>query len=310
MPVFNIIFPIFAIAGIGYAFALLGLFTPAHGQGLSRYVLNFAIPILLFQSLSKIELPATINWRFFLSYYGVALTIYGIGFLIGRRRFGYSRKGSAIFGMASSYSNLVLIGLPVVTASLGDAALLPHLLIVSVHSAIQFTLTTILAESETAENAHPLDFIRIPAQKILQNPIIIGLMMGLLFNWLAVPLPAVVESTITLVRGSALPAALFMLGASLAAYNISGQLNQASILIGLKLFLQPLLVYLLVVVLFDLPHPWAAVAVIGAGLPGGVNSAVFATKYDSAVAPVGTAVLLSTLMSIGTISLMLSIFIN
>lgn len=309
MLIFNIIFPIFAIAGIGYAFALLGLFTQAHGQGLSRYVMNFAIPILLFQSLSRIELPETINWVFFSSYYGVALAIYATGFLIGCRWFGYGRKGGALFGMGSSYSNLVLIGIPVITAALGDAALLPHLLIISFHSAIQFTLTTVLAESETAGSTNSIDLIRLPAHKIIKNPIIIGLIAGLLFNWLAVPIPAVIESTITLIRGSALPAALFMLGASLAAYKISGQLNQASVIIALKIFLQPLLVYLLVVVLFDLPQPWAGVAVIAAGLPAGVNSAVFANKYDAVVAPIGTAVLLSTLISIGTISFLLTLFI-
>lgn len=310
MLIFNIIFPIFAIAGLGYTFAYLGLFTQAHGQGLSRYVLNFAIPILLFQSLSKIALPETINWSFLLSYYGATLAIYGVGFFIGRHRFGYGRKGSALFGMGSSYSNLVLIGIPVITASLGEAALLPHLLIISFHSAIQFTLTTVLAESETTGGSRTLDYIWLPVQKIIQNPIIIGLVSGLIFNWLAIPLPAVIESTITLIRGSALPAALFMLGSSLAAYKISGQLNRAGVIIILKAFAHPLLVYLLVVVLFDLPHPWAAVAVIAASLPAGVNSAVFANKYDSVVAPIGTAVLLSTLISIGTISFLLNIFLK
>ncbi|MFK7801046.1 MAG: AEC family transporter [Anaerolineae bacterium] len=309
MLIFNIIFPIFAIAGLGYAFALMGLFTPEHGKGLSRYVLNFAIPILLFQSLSKITLPETINWAFFVSYYLVVLVIYAAGFLIGRQRFGYGRKGGALFGMGSSYSNLVLIGIPVITAALGEAALLPHLLIISFHSAVQFTLTTVLAESETTRNTAPLDFIRLPLQKIIKNPIIIGLISGLLFNWFSIQIPAVVESTITLIRGSALPAALFMLGASLAAYKISGQLNQASIIVGLKVLIQPLLVYLLVVVVFDLPQPWSAVAVIAAGLPAGVNSAVFANKYDAVVAPIGTAVLLSTLISIGTISFLLTLFI-
>jgi malonate transporter len=239
----------------------------------------------------------------------VALGIYAAGFLIGRRRFGYGRKGGALFGMGSSYSNMVLIGIPVITAGLGDEALLPLLLLISVHAAIQFTLTTILAESEANGSTQPLDFIRLPVQKISRNPIIIGLVAGLLFNGLAIPIPEVIQSTITLIRGSALPAALFMLGASLAAYKISGQLDQASIIIGFKVLLQPLLVYLLVAVLFDLPQPWSSVAVLAAGLPVGINSAVFASKYEVVVAPIGTAVLLSTLISIGTISFILTLFI-
>lgn len=309
MLIFNIIFPIFAIASLGYLFATIGLFQQNHVQGLSQYVFYLAIPALLIQSLSQMNLPEQINWRFLGSYYGVVFFIYLIGFLVKRRFFGGSRTASAIFGMGSSYSNLVLMGIPVISASFGDEGLVPLFLIISVHSVIQFTITTILAESQAAEGKGTIDFLRMSAEKLLKNPLIIALSIGLLLNWFQLQLPEVVLNTIVLLRRSALPAALFMLGASLTAYKISGQFSQSIVMVGLKLFIQPLIVYLLVFEVFQLPQPWGAVAVMAAALPCGVNAAVFANKYNASVAPVGSSVLLSTLLSIGTISFLLTLFI-
>ena len=309
MLIFNIIFPIFAIAGLGYTFATLGLFKQHHVQGLSQYVFYLAIPALLIQSLSQMALPQQINWRFLGSYYGVVLVIYLTGFGLKRYVFGGSRRAGAIFGMGSSYSNLVLMGIPVVSAGFGDEGLVALFLIISVHSVTQFTITTVLAESQDADGKSLLGFLRLSAEKLLKNPLIIALFIGLLLNWFNIQIPEVILNTIGLLRRSALPAALFMLGASLTAYKISGELKQSAVMVGLKLAIQPLLVYLLVVQLFQLPHLWSAVAVVAAALPCGVNAAVFANKYDAAVAAVGSSVLLSTLLSMGTISFLLTLLV-
>lgn len=309
MLIFNIIFPIFAIAGLGYLFGKIGLFKQQHVQGLSQYVFYVAIPILLIQTLSQMSLPEQINWRFFGSYYGALLLIYLAGFLVQRHLFGGGRADSAIFGMTSSYSNLVLMGIPIISAAFGDEGLVVHFLIISIHSVVQFTLTTILAESDTTDQTSNQNFLRLSAEKLIKNPLILALATGFLFNLLNVQLPEVILNTMGLIRSSALPAALFMLGASLTPYRVSGQIKQASALVFLKLILLPLLVYLFAIQVFQLPNPWGAVAVMAAALPCGVNAAVFANKYDAAVAPVGSAVILSSLLSVGTISLLLNLFI-
>lgn len=309
MLIFNIIFPIFAIAGLGYLFATAGLFQQKHVQGLSQYVFYVAIPTLLFQSLSQIALPQQINWPFFSSYYLVVACVYAAGYFISRNVFGTARKSAAISGMASSYSNMVLIGLPVITASFGDEGLVPLFLLISIHSASQFSATTLLAESSSNSQTSWATFLKLSAEKLFKNPIIIALIAGLLFNWLTIPIPDTIFNTLILIRSSALPAALFMLGASLTAYTITGQASRAFTIVGLKMFVAPFLVYLLVTYVFDLPELWASVAVVTGALPVGVNSAVFANKYNAAVAPVGSAVLLSTLLSAATLSFLLTLFI-
>ena len=64
MTIIQIIFPIFAIALIGYVATHKKWLTPVDIAGVSRFVFTIAIPVLLFQSLTKIELPVRFNWQF------------------------------------------------------------------------------------------------------------------------------------------------------------------------------------------------------------------------------------------------------
>lgn len=307
MFVFNIIFPIFSIAVLGYLFAYFSIFKERDIAGLNKYVFNVAIPILLFNAMSNIELPDQIEWSFILVYFAVALLNFFIGNVIGSRWLNFKRPGQAVYGLGASYSNMVLIGLPVITTGLGDEALLPALFLISFHSAIMFSAVTLVAESGSTTGARRQKLIQ-PFIKIVQNPIIIGLIVGLLFNQLSLSLPFALTETVRLIRGSALPAALFVMGASLAKYKLSGHVGEASMLVLLKMLWQPLLVWALLTYFFPIDPLWRSVAIIVAGLPIGINAAVFANQYRAAVAPVSTAVILSTVLSIPSIALMLSIF--
>ena len=55
-----------------------------------------------------------------------------------------------IFGLGASYSNMILIGLPIISTGLGDEALLPLFMLVSIHSALLFFVVTLLVERAAA----------------------------------------------------------------------------------------------------------------------------------------------------------------
>lgn len=327
----GIIFPVFAIAVVGYTLAAVGLFRPPDTAGLTRYVFSVALPVMLFHSMATVSLPETVRWSFLVAYYLPALAVYLTALMLGRALFGHTRREQAVFGMSAGYSNTVLIGLPVIAAAWGDAALLPLLMIVAIHSGIMFSLTTAIAESgaarrgartaphggasaaapSTAQGAGRGGFAHVLGRTVvgmLRNPIVVGLAAGLLFNLLAIPLPPPIEQTLGLIRASAVPAALFVTGASLREYRVMGHIGEAVVIIIFKMVVHPLAVWVLATFVFDLPAMWVAVAVVTAALPTGINASVFARKYDAAVAPVVTATLLSTLLSIATVSVLLVVY--
>lgn len=309
MQIIEIIFPVFAIAALGFVLMKTRFFKEAHVAGLSRFVFNIAIPILLFNSLANINLPSNLNWRFLLSYYLVVFSIYGLSMWIGRVRFTYSAREQGVFGLGSSYSNLVLVGLPIVTAAFGDEATLPMFMIISVHSATLFFIGTLMAERGEGGATSVTAVARQTFGKLATNPIIIGLVLGLAFNFLAIPIPNPVAETIRILSQAALPCALIVLGASLSMFKPAGHISEAGTIVLLKIGLQPLLVWLLAFQLFHLEPLWATVAVLAAGMPVGVNAYMFAQKYEVCIAPLATAVLASSIFAIGTISFWLAIFL-
>lgn len=330
MQIFNTIFPVFAIAAVGYLTTRVGLFKENDIRGMSRFVFNLALPVLLFNALSNLDLPPEINWQFLLSYYLVVFLIYGLSIWLGRSTFTLTPRQQGVFGIGATYSNLGLVGIPIITIGLGDEALLPLFTIISIHAGILWFMGTIVTErADVAGATDQSSAKRILAtgwrtiKTLARNPIIIGLVLGLIFNRLP-RLPIPLLDALELFGRTSLPCALFVLGGSLAVFrpdrtetetNNPGQIYnnemvETAVLIILKLLIHPLLVWTLAFYIFHLDPLWTAVAVMAAGMPIGINAYMFAQKYQECLRVIGTAVLISTLLAAGTESLLLAIFVH
>jgi len=297
MIIVNVIAPVFIVVLAGYLAAYTGVLKTSDTDGLSRFVFNISLPVLLFNALATVSLPESFNWRFFLAYYGVLLLIYGLGMGLSRRLFAAPAQDQPMFGIGAAYSNLVLVGLPIISAGLGDEALLPLFLLVSIHSAVLFFITAVFMERNGANGRSPRQIAHQTGKGLLRNPIVMGLALGAVVNLLNIPLPQPFAKAIEITKQATLPCALFILGASLTTYKLNGYLKEASLIVVLKLLLQPLLVWLLVFHLFNIEPLWATVAVIAAGMPVGMNTYIFIQKYEVNRAILSTAVLLSTLLA-------------
>jgi hypothetical protein len=308
MIVLQAIFPVFAIALIGYLAAHFKLLDQRDVDGIARFVFIVAIPVLLFHTMAHIALPDAVNWAFMGAYYGVALAVFGAGMAVNRFVFKGGPTDQAIFGVGSAYSNTVLVGIPVISVGLGDAALLPLFMLIAVHSAVLFFLTVLMAERGTGIKRSILQLGGQTALNVAKNPIIIGLALGLAVNLLAITIPDALDSTLSILREAALPCALFVLGASLKAYSINGHIQEGLAVVFLKMIVQPALVWALVFPVLGLDSPWGAVAVMIAGMPVGINAYVLAQQYQAGIATTSTAILLSSLLALVTQSLLLLIF--
>jgi predicted permease len=298
MTIFAVITPVILLVLAGYLAVFTGILKIRDAEGLSRFVFNIALPVLLFNSTAHVTLPPRLNWQFLFAYYLVMLVIYGLGMLLSKHWFTAPAKEQSIFGMGSSYSNLVLVGLPIILAGLGDDALLPLFLITSVHSAIQFFITSILVENGGGNGRSPRQIALHTSKKVVKNPIVIGLTLGFTFNIFSIPIPPAADEAIDIISQATLACSLIVLGASLTTFKIAGHLAEAGLIVGLKLALQPILVWLLVFYVFDVEPLWGTVAVMASGMPVGISAYIFADNYHLSIAALSTAVLLSTILAI------------
>lgn len=309
MSVIEVIFPVFFVVLIGYTAARTTFISPTDASGIAKFVFNIAIPALLFNSLSKVELPPSFEWQYLVSYYAAVVVVFGLGMLLSKFIFKQRREEQAIFGMGSAYSNSVLVGLPIISAGLGEEALLPLFILISIHTAVLFFLAISVIESDQ-DGGSRREIIRQVARGLLLNPIIIGLLLGVLANVTGLRLWSPLDSGLELLARASLPCALFVLGASLNNYTLKGNLGKAGLMVVMKLFVHPAVVFVLVFFVFDINLLWSTVAVMTAGMPTGVNSYVLAQKYGLNVPVVSSSILLSTILAAGTQSLMLAVYLN
>ena len=108
-------------------------------------------------------------------------------------------------------------------------------------------------------------------RRVLPNPLIIGILAGVLWRLTGLQLPHLADRLRRFARRHRGPLALFAMGLGLRKFGISGNVLPAVVLSCLKLLLMPA-VALGIALLFGLPPMTAKVVVAAAALPSGVNS--------------------------------------
>ena len=145
--VLEIVTPVFAVLLMGYGARRIGWFSEQSAAGLAKFVFNFAIPLFLFRTFATRDLPESIPWGLFGSYYIAVFAVYALGMVVGMAVFGRNLMGGTLTGMGCSFGNTVLLGIALGVRAFGEEGAIPLFLIISVHGLILMTGTTILLEA-------------------------------------------------------------------------------------------------------------------------------------------------------------------
>jgi malonate transporter len=142
---------------------------------------------------------------------------------------------------------------------------------------------------------------------MIRNPLMIAIFAGALVSATGRGLPTPVANFTDLLGGAAGPCALFALGATLAGQQISSGIGEVSYMTFFKLLVHPAAMWFTTTRLLDLDPLWATVAILGASLPVAANVFIIAKQYDTYVDRTSSAVLISTVISVATVSALLTI---
>jgi malonate transporter len=304
--VFNILAPVLALGLIGYFATRFGVFLSTHRDGLSKYVFDFAVPMLLFSAIVELEPPEASTADLFITYYVPLVAIFTLGMIASWLVLQRSVIEAMVIGLGSCFSNTVLLGIPLIPRALGDDALFPLFLLISVHGITVFTAVTVIIEIARGRDAGLANLPRQVANGLIGNPLIVGLGLGFLWKLTDLGIHPVAADVFHLVATSVTPAALFVLGSSLASYSISGSLAPAILVTTLKNAIHPLAVFILGSLL-GLEALWLSVATMLAAMPAGMNMYLFASRYHVSPPTATTSILISTISSIVTISIVIAL---
>lgn len=302
LDILAVIAPIFALMAFGYGAVHFKLF-PADGiKALIAFVNNFATPCLLFYSISTSDFRAAFNPGIIGPFYLGAFLCFVLGIVIARKTFGNRPGESVSVGFAGTFTNTVLIGLPIMSRAYGEGALPVTLSIIGLHGAILLTLGMVTMEL-TRRDGQSLGRTLVTAmRRVISNPLIWGIAAGIIGSLVNLELAEPAEAFFVMMSQAVVPAALFGIGGALNEFRLSENWKQALVASLIKLIIHPAIAYMLMIWVLHVPMEIARYGILLAAMPAGVNIYVFATYYDRGVSIAANTILIATLLSALTIS--------
>ena len=314
-PVLTSLLPVVLLIAIGFAAGKRDWIRTTSVKDLSNLVFFVLSPALLFRAMSGVHVEE-LSLRPVAAYFIAAGLIFWCTLLLGR-----FNPRTAVLALANTYSNTVMIGIPLVGLAYGPPGMVTLLTLVSLHSLVMLTSATVVlelavshdaarqavGEGAAAERARPRAMLATVLQAVrnaIIHPVPIPILAGLLFAQTGWKLPEVVDKPIQLLGLAFGPLALVMVGVTLAhtpvGQHLPGALRQSLV----KNLLHPLLVAGIgwALGLSGLP---LTVMVVAAALPIGANVFLFSQRYHVAEELVTASVAVSTALALGTVSLVM-----
>ena len=302
----DVIIPVFLIIGFGYCTVWTKLFSTDTIDGLMKFTQNFAIPVLLFDAIAKVDLINVFNINLFFSFYLGATIGFLLGFFGSYYLFNRPLEDSVVIGFCCLFSNTVMLGLPITERAYGEDALRHNFAIVSIHAPFCYFLgITVMELVKSSEKDLKKNIVTI-LKAMFSNALVVGIMLGFIVNIFEINLAQSIQASIDMITAVALPAALFGMGGILHQYRPQGDIGPIIMVCTISLIIHPAVVWL-AGRNFELTDTQLRSAVITAAMAPGINTYVFANIYRKAKRVASTGVLLSTALSIGTIWVWLSL---
>ena len=247
--ILTITFPIFALIAIGYGAVRAGLFTQSDMKTLGKYVLNIALPALLFNAIATRDPGEVLNLGYLAVFALGGLLTIGVSFLwFTLQGTGPARRAIAVMG--STCHNSGFVGYPVMLLVFPDLAGVVLALNMVVENFLLIPLCLILLEASRDRQGKSLP--RIAAGIILgvlRRPMVIGLILGLLVMLSGLPVPQMIMRLMEVLAASSSALALFVIGGSLVGLPIVGQRSLAAQIVAGKLLISPAMTALVLMTL-------------------------------------------------------------
>jgi len=306
--VFDIVIPVFSIVILSFGLARWGVFNAATSDGLTRFMFYVAIPAMLFRTLATTTLPQEIPWSYIFAFYGASFVMFVGGAFLAARVFQCSKSEQGIAAISASYSNMVMLGFPLIITTFGEDGAVPLFILLALQSMLLFPATTWMLEVYGRDTSIRQASIFGTVAKLLFNPVIFSLGLGIAANLTGVAVTGIPGQIISMLSAAAPACALVALGAGLAQYDLRGDLKLALMLSLCKDVAHPALVWI-ACWLLHVPVLWTQVAVVLAAMPTGINAFIFARNYEVKVSVVSKTIVFSTLLSTITVSVLLHRFL-
>lgn len=297
--------PVVLLIVLGFIAAKVDWVRPAAVKDLTNLVFYILTPALLFRTMASVKLGELDFSPILVYFLAVGLVFVGTMLVFGFNTLAAARA------LAHTFSNNVMIGIPLVGLVYGQEGLVTLLTLISVHALVLLGSGTVVFELAQARQfsseGRPQGLARTLGQAIKNSvihPIPLPIIAGLLYAQTGLGIPGVVDKPLQLLGSALGPMALLLVGITLAYSKLGSMIRPAMRIAVVKTVVHPIL-FLGVAWLLGLRGiPMAAMA-LAAGLPVGTNVYIFSQRYGVAQEEVTACIALSTGLSLFTLPVVL-----
>lgn len=237
MNIVSTIVPIFIVIFVGMVAKQQGFFTLEFLGQANRLVYYFAIPAMIFNSISKATLQTQFNMSVILITLFSILLITAVAWRVSRV-LNLTRSSQGTFIQSSFHGNLGYIGLAVAFYYLGDSGFVRAAIIAGFVMILQNILAVIALQYHGQTSSGHTD-ITATLKTTLANPVILSALAGILFSLSGIQMPLILERALTIIKGMALPMALLIIGASLSFEKFKPRFRPVMVSCFLKVMMTP-----------------------------------------------------------------------
>lgn len=296
----NATLPIFIMMMLGYFLRRTGIVTQAFADAANSFVFKICLPLVLFDDLYQMDIAAAWDGGFVAFCAVVTLGSIALCWLVSRAFGKQPWRGEFI--QASYRSGAAFLGIAFLLSIYGEAGAAPLMVIgaVPIYNVSAVVILELMRPGKVDRGVSP-ELIRSTIRGIVTNPIILGILAGVAWSLLRIPMPQVLGTAVADVGGIATPLGLIALGASFSfrrafAVGTPSIVASAIKLVGLEL------VFLPMALAAGYTGQKLVAVMMMLGLPSTVSGYVMARNMGYEGAVNSSVVMLTTLLSSVTIT--------
>lgn len=242
----NATVPVFAMIVLGIFFKKIGIIDDVFASRMNKFVFLIPLPVLLFKDLTTLDFKTIWDTKFVLFCFFITilsiLIVTLLSFLLK------NKQNQGEFIQASYRSSAALLGIALIQNVYGKATMAPLMIIGSV-PLYNIMAVVVLSFFSPERKGLSKEVWLKTIKGILTNPILIGIVVGILWSLLHLPMPTMLDKTVTSIGNVATPLGLMAMGATFNYKEALGDLKPALCAAFIKLFgfcamFLPLAIYL------------------------------------------------------------------
>ena len=297
--ILNSLFMIFIMILPGIIFKKKGLIDANQSKGISSLVVNLTWPCLVISAM-QIEFSQQI-FRSSLYIFVIVLLIFAIVFVLAYilvKALKIKRQQGSLFAFMLVFANTGFIGIPVINALYGKEAVFYASIVEMVNDIMLFTVGIMLIQLSAGAKAK----INL---KGFFTPGIIGVIFGYILFLCNLQLPGFLGKSINIIGAATTPLTMFVIGIQLGGLKLKEILGDVNIYIMsfMKLLIIPGITLLIMHFFFKDTSLLSKVLIMSFAMPAAACTTIFSEQYNADVGFATKGVLLSTMLSVGTISI-------